>query len=172
MAMNKRGGGRVGTSKYRMHLVHHRCFTVVRRVRDCGRRSSLYLGPSPSHLCWLAQGPLGPGHSLGKGYRTHQGVEFLDLANGHSVFFYFIFFRSKGLWNRSNNMASCFPNGIWAGGGGVGPFSPIPSSVNQGQGSHCGGVEHCSQVGGWETRLRGQDGLGSKEQQIFLTSLE
>lgn len=30
----------------------------------------LHLGPSPSHLRWLSQGPLGPGHSLGKGHRT------------------------------------------------------------------------------------------------------
>lgn len=52
--------------------------------------------PPDLHLLRLCQRPLGPGHNLGKGFRTPQGAEFLDLVTGHAVF---RLLPGKGLWS-------------------------------------------------------------------------
>lgn len=101
-------GGHVNTREPRKCLALSRCLTTVegmggyywaRAARMWGDPGSgLFLGPSPSAPVWLCQGPPEPGHNLGKGFRTRQGVEFLDLVVGHTFLgvVHFVFWLLQG----------------------------------------------------------------------------
>lgn len=98
----------MNTREPRKCLALSRCLTTVegmggyywaRAARMWGDPGSgLFLGPSPSARVWLCQGPPEPGHNLGKGFRTCQGVEFLDLVVGHTFLgvAHFVFWLLQG----------------------------------------------------------------------------
>lgn len=124
-----------------------RGFTIVRRVGSFWDVGGAQACPAPGTLsippALAPKDPWGPGMVWGRG-TGHSWVwsslmqQFWRLSR-HLI----LAPRDYGIDQTMWWVVSCFPNGIWAGGRGVGLFlHPKPSQP------HCGGTEQHSRKGG------------------------